>query len=200
MSQTKNKSHLAALGIGVSCRMAESDSRNKHSWSAAPPSPVLSVMRAVRGATPSARTHVLNRASGHFDPDDTGAAVGLLRAAARHWSVPWTSGAVAGSGCFDASGMGRGPRWFPRAATRVVQHAGAPSRDRCAGSYRGTGQGTRSPRTAGESHVPGVGLRHRRRHGAPLGGLFARRRALKHGAWLALIRPAGPTRKWSRRA
>ena len=141
--------------------MAESDSRNKHSWSAAPPSPVLSVMRAVRGATPSARTHVLNRASGHFDPDDTGAAVGLLRAAARHWSVPWTSGAVAGSGCFDASGMGRGPRWFPRAATRVVQHAGAPSRDRCAGSYRGTGQGTRSPRTAGESHVPGVGLRHR---------------------------------------
>ena len=35
---------------------------------------------------------------------------------------------------------------------------------------------------------------------APLGGLFVRRRTLGQGAWLALIRPAGPTRKWSRRA
>ena len=48
-----------------------------------------------------------------------------------------------------------------RAATWVIQHAGAPPDDRCAGSIRETGAAVRCRGTAGESHGPGIGLRHR---------------------------------------
>ena len=134
---------------------------NEYSRAAAPLSSGWCGHRGQIAACAVGEGHVLNRASGHFDLDDAGAAVGLLRPAARHRSVG-QSGTVAVSGCVIHRCMeSRSSVRVRRAATRVIQHAGAPPGDRCAGSSRETGAAVRCCGTAGESHGPGVRRRHR---------------------------------------
>ena len=55
-------------------------------------------------------------------------------------------------------------------------------------------------RTAGEFHVSRVGFDDRWYRHAPLGGSIRRHRTLERRRVRGLIRPARPTRKWSRRA
>ena len=150
-------------------------------------------------ATPSARTYMLNGASGHLDPDDAAAAVRLLRPAARHRSVG-ESGTVAVSGCVIHRCMeSRSSVRVRRVATRVIQHAGAPPATvvRAQSEKRVLRFGAAERPASPTGPVSGFATGRQR---APLGEVLARGRTLEHRAWLALIRPAGPTRKWSRRA
>ena len=71
--------------------------------------------------------------------------------------------------------IGSGPSWrSPRRSAGGSTRRGPFARPLC-GLMPRTGSPARSSRTAGEFHVAGVGLRHRWRHDAPLGGSFVRR-------------------------
>ena len=97
--------------------------------------------------------------------------------------------------------IGSQRRWrSPLAATRLVRYAGTPSRGCSEGSCRDTGQAIRSPRRAGEFHMPWVGLGHRWRHRAPLGGSTEGRGSPERFVDEFPHSTGRPTRKWSRRA
>ena len=146
---------------------------NEYSRAAAPLSSGWFGHRRLIAACAVGEGHRLNRASGHFDLDDAGAAVGLLRPAARHKSVG-QSGTVAASGCVIRRRMES-----RSSATSSRRNMGNSTRR---GLLRGAvvqahaekrGQPTAARKRLASPTCAGVGLRHRPSARAARGGIRA---------------------------